>query len=226
MSEYDKKEYKRLGFKDFLIYITRNNNIISSIHDIPLYVTNSIIKMIVEIPKNTHYKLEISKKLENNPIKHDIKKNKIRKIEMPYPANYGAAPQTFEDPKHIDKYTGTPGDNDPIDVFDISDIASKTGDVIDLKVLGAIAMIDDGETDWKIIGINVLDAKANELHDIDSVDKNVLTNITNFLKNYKIPEGKTPSFGFDGIAQNKEIALDVIAETHKQWKNKFFYSQD
>lgn len=38
------------------------------------------------------------------------------------------------------------------------------GDVIRVKVLGILAMIDEGETDWKVIAINVEDPEANNLN--------------------------------------------------------------
>lgn len=38
-----------------------------------------------------------------------------------------------------------------------------------VKVLGIVAMIDSGETDWKVITINVEDPMAELLHDIDDV---------------------------------------------------------
>lgn len=34
------------------------------------------------------------------------------------------------------------------------------GEVIKVKVLGTLALIDEGETDWKIIAINVEDPEA------------------------------------------------------------------
>ena len=37
-----------------------------------------------------------------------------------YPWNYGAIPQTWENPKHIDPDTKEGGDNDPIDVCEVS----------------------------------------------------------------------------------------------------------
>lgn len=33
-----------------------------------------------------------------------------------------------------------------------------------MKVLGILAMIDEGETDWKVIAINVEDPEANNLN--------------------------------------------------------------
>lgn len=38
------------------------------------------------------------------------------------------------------------------------------GDVIRVKVLGVLAMIDEGETDWKVIAINVEDPEANDFN--------------------------------------------------------------
>lgn len=38
------------------------------------------------------------------------------------------------------------------------------GEVIKVKVLGVLAMIDEGETDWKVIAINVEDPEAKDLN--------------------------------------------------------------
>lgn len=35
------------------------------------------------------------------------------------------------------------------------------GEVIQVKVLGTLALIDEGETDWKVIAINVEDPEAD-----------------------------------------------------------------
>ena len=43
---------------------------------------------------------------------------------------------------------------------------AKRGDVLEVKVLGTLAMIDDGETDWNLIVIDVSDPLAGEVrHD-------------------------------------------------------------
>lgn len=38
------------------------------------------------------------------------------------------------------------------------------GQVIQVKVLGILAMIDEGETDWKVIAINAEDPDAPNLN--------------------------------------------------------------
>ena len=44
--------------------------------------------------------------------------------------NYGALPQTWEDPSHLDENTKAKGDNDPVDVCEIGQRVCKRGDVI------------------------------------------------------------------------------------------------
>ena len=83
---------------------------------------------------------------------------------------YGFFPQTWEDPSYINEQTGYPGDNDPIDVLDIGAKQLRTGEIIPVKILGVLALIDDGETDWKVIAISISDAMAHMLNDIDDVE--------------------------------------------------------
>ncbi len=56
----------------------------------------------------------------------DVKKGRIRFASNIFPHkgyiwNYGAIPQTWEDPSHVDPDTGCKGDGDPIDVVEIGD---------------------------------------------------------------------------------------------------------
>lgn len=63
---------------------------ISPWHDIPLEgETDGTYNMVVEIPKMTKAKMEISTKEEYNPIAQDIKKGKLRDYHGPIFWNYG-----------------------------------------------------------------------------------------------------------------------------------------
>lgn len=48
------------------------------------------------------------------------------------------------------------GDNDPVDVVEIGSEALVCGGVYKVKPLAVLAMIDDGELDWKVIVHSVL----------------------------------------------------------------------
>ena len=96
-----------------------------------------------------------------NPIAQDVKKGKLRDYHGPIFWNYGMLPQTWEDPNVTHPETKCNGDNDPVDVVEIGSEALEQGAIEPVKVLGALAMIDDGELDWKIIGIRAAGAPGD-----------------------------------------------------------------
>jgi inorganic pyrophosphatase len=58
-----------------------------------------------------------------------------------------------------------------VDVVEIGGTQLTSGSVYRVKPLGAYAMIDDGELDWKIICVCVNDPLADKLHDIEDVER-------------------------------------------------------
>jgi len=215
---------------DYRVYLKNaEGKAISIFHDIPLYADESkkIFNMVVEIPRWTNAKMEIDTKSPLNPIKQDVKKGELRYVKNPFPHkgyiwNYGAIPQTWEDPSHIDENTKQKGDNDPIDVVEIGSKVHPRGAVIAVKVLGVMALIDEGETDWKIIAIDVKDELASQLNDIADVERllpGLIKATYEWLKIYKIPDGKPANeFAFNGEPKNRDFALKIIDETHRYWK--------
>ncbi|XP_047501825.1 inorganic pyrophosphatase-like isoform X1 [Penaeus chinensis] len=215
---------------NYKIYFQNEDGPVSPFHDIPLFANegNKIFNMVVEVPRWTNAKMEISTKEYLNPIKQDVKKGKLRYVANCFPHhgyiwNYGALPQTWEDPNHIDEATSCKGDNDPIDVCEIGYRVAKRGDVIQVKVLGTLALIDEGETDWKLIAIDVNDPLAPQLSDISDVEKHMpgfLKATVEWFRIYKIPDGKPENqFAFNGEAKDREFAHKIILETHEAWKN-------
>ena len=104
--------------------------------------------------------------------------------------------------------TKAKGDNDPLDVCEIGELVSKTGDVKQVKVLGIMALLDEEETDWKVIVIDVNDPLAHKLNDIEDVERHLpgLLRATNeWFRIYKIPDGKPENqFAFSGECKNKK----------------------
>lgn len=114
------------------------------------------------------------------------------------------------------------GDNDPLDVVEIGSEALASGTVHKVKVLGVLAMIDDGELDWKVIAIKSEDPLAKELHDIQDVEAKLpgtVSGIREWFRWYKTPDGKPLNgFGFEEKALPRAKALEVIEETHHFWQ--------
>lgn len=90
---------------------------------------------ICEIPKWTRRKMEIATRELYNPIKQDTHTGKLREYlwgDMLF--NYGAFPQTWEDPEHVTPDTGCKGDNDPLDAVEIGNKQWSTGSIVRVKV--------------------------------------------------------------------------------------------
>jgi len=228
MSEYTVEERGNRNSVEYRMFIKDGSGKpVSAMHDIPMLASPGIYNMVVEVPRWSNAKMEIDLKSPLNPIKQDVKKGKLRYVANCFPHhgyiwNYGAIPQTWEDPNHTDPSTNCKGDNDPIDICEIGQTIHARGSVIQVKVLGVFAMIDEGETDWKLIAIDVNDPLAENLNDINDVDKlmpGFLKATVEWFKIYKMPDGKPANeFAFNAEPKNKEFAENIIAGTNESWK--------
>lgn len=91
-----------------------------------------------------------------------------------------------------------------------------------MKVLGTLALIDEGETDWKIIAINVEDPEAenyNDINDVRRMKPGYLEATVDWFRRYKVPDGKPENqFAFNGEFKDKDFAVNIIKSTHEHWK--------
>lgn len=214
---------------DYRIYFKDESGPISALHDIPLWADKAerLVNMVVEVPRWSNAKMEISLGEPLNPIRQDVKKGALRFVSNVFPHhgyiwNYGALPQTWENPQHVEPATNARGDNDPIDVIEIGERVASRGDVYPVRVLGAFALIDEGETDWKLIAIDVRDPLADKLRDVADVELHcpgLLRATVEWFRLYKVPDGRPPNdFAFDGEAKNAQFAYKVIDEVHEFWR--------
>jgi len=225
---YQNEQRGSLFNEDFRLYLKDSSGaVVSPMHDIPLRAADNVYNMVVEVPRWSNAKLEISLKEPMNPIKQDMKKGKLRFVANCFPHkgyiwNYGALPQTWEDPTHMDPDTQANGDCDPVDICDIGSRVHEIGSVVQVKLLGTFAMIDEGETDWKLIGIDINDPLAEKMNDIKDVEEHMpglLAATVEWFKIYKMPDGKPPNtFAFDAEAKDAAFAKDVVNKLHVQWE--------
>lgn len=76
-----------------------------------------------------------------------------------------------------------------------------------------------GETDWKIVGINVEDPYADKLNDIHDVEVHLpgaLGALRRWLKYYKSPQ--VNSFAFGEKCQTRDYAINIVEDCHEHWK--------
>ena len=230
------KKYSNDPSKQYRVYFEDEDGLISPWHDIPLLSDNQTYNMVVEIPRWSQAKFEISRELSLNPIIQDqeddtnrstiliviVVINEIvttRYLPNVFPwhghvCNYGALPQTWENPFHDDPWTGIPGDRDPLDACEVGTTPVPTGTVVQVRVLGILGLLDSSETDWKVIVINAEEAKAhniNNLEDLNTLYPGIVDEVRTFFRVYKVPSGKPENnFAYNGEYQDSEFAKDII----------------
>ncbi|GIX63466.1 inorganic pyrophosphatase [Babesia caballi] len=211
-------------------FTDESGNKVSPWHNVPYKCGDSgLYNMVVEIPRHSAAKMEIATKLEANPIKQDLLKDgSLRFLDCPYYWNYGAIPQTWEAP--IPYGAGDPalaglslvGDNDPVDAIDVSQTTVPRGSVVQVRVVGAISLIDEGEIDWKMLVVRADDPHFDQIQDLADVDRfypGTTTGILEFLRWYKTPKGKplnqfVPGKNFVSRAEAEKI----LEETHESYR--------
>ncbi len=154
--------------------------------------------VVNEIPAGSFTKYEIN--AEHGQLIVD------RYVSMPvrYPANYGSVTSSAG------------GDGDPLDALVMTREAIYPGAVIRVKAIGVLRMIDDGETDDKLIAVpaDSVDptyAGIEELEDLPEMERKRLEAFFNVYKN--LPDGGDIELrGFGDAAEAREILGEAITK--------------
>jgi len=157
-----------------------------------------IFNCVVEISKGSKVKYELDKKTGM------IKVDRILYSSVVYPHNYGFIPRTLCE------------DNDPMDVLVLMQEPVLPGCFLRAKAIGLMPMIDQGESDDKIIAVCADDPEYKHINDIKELAPHRLTEIKRFFEDYKKNENKEvrvdeflpPSTATDAI----QYAMDLYAE--------------
>lgn len=203
----------------------------SAWHDLPLRPIAAassssdprLFAAVTEIPRGTRAKMELCKEEAHNPIKQDLFTKKpgqplrfFKYGDMPF--NYGFLPRTWEDPAHRDARTGCDGDGDPIDVVHLG-TTHALGQCDVVRVLGVLGLIDQGETDWKVIVESASPAAGEGYGSLAKVPQDVKATIVDWFENYKVPDGKPKNaFAFDKEIKDADTALEIIAQCALQYE--------
>jgi 3'-phosphoadenosine 5'-phosphosulfate synthase len=196
----DAESSGKYGTKHYKIFVQGDNEAGSPAkspwHDIKLHcVKTGLYNVVIEIPMYSTAKMEMMKNVPGNPIMQDMKDGAPRYYTYGVPFfNYGFLPQTWEDKDHRDPVTGARGDGDPIDVIELgSQGPLPMGSVIKGKILGSLELIDEGETDHKVIMLRSTDPHFDEINsvaDLEIYQPGVTARLVDWLKNYKTSDGK------------------------------------
>ena len=189
----------------FIYLIIFNSSLIASnpIDEIAFKHSDNLHNFYIEISSGTKEKWEINK--ETGLLEKDQKNGKDRIINfLAYPGNYGFVPQTVS------------GDGDPIDLIDLDEYFPR-GKFKKIKVIGAIYFEDKEDIDYKLIGVSPTGTfkDINSIEDLLYERPSVLEILKIWFSSYKKP-GKMIFFRYI----DKEEALTILDESHKEWVRK------
>lgn len=132
----------------------------------------NLVPVVVEVPRGSKVKYELDK--ESGLIKVD----RILFSSVVYPANYGFIPQTYCD------------DQDPLDVLVLGQEPIVPLSVMIVKPIGVMKMIDQGESDDKIIAVHAHDPEYAHYESIDQLPPHRMKEVRRFFEDYKTLEHK------------------------------------
>lgn len=176
-----------------------------------------------EIPMGSLQKFEVQPALEQNQITEDEKgSRRLRAFGQPVPFNYGCFPQTWRDPEEIDDIHGAGGDDDPLDVLDLSFCTASVGAVVRCRPLGAVCLIDEGQADWKVLAINVDSggplAGAESIEDVERIAPGRIQQVLQWMDDFKQhgkKDGEEVKLHFE--IHDAKKAIEIIEGDHSSW---------
>jgi inorganic pyrophosphatase len=156
--------------------------------------------VVVEINKGSKNKYELDK--ETGLIMLD----RVMYTSQDYPFDYGFVPQTHWH------------DGDPLDVVLLTTHPLVPGVLLTARPVAVMDMIDDGESDAKIIAVPTKDPRFKEIKDLTDINPHTIEEIKHFFETYKQIQKKAVSIP---TIRDAAAAKAVITESIELYKTEF-----
>jgi len=161
------------------------------------------INVLIEIPKGSSTKYEIDK--EHGLLFLD----RFLHSAVHYPGDYGFIPQTLG------------GDGDALDILVYTNGAVLPQTIANMRPIGVMRMIDQGERDDKVLGVYVTEPECDELQDIKDLPKHAIKVYKEFFETYKNLENKkTKVVGFLTKKEAHKMIIEGIRDYEKKFQRK------
>jgi inorganic pyrophosphatase len=159
----------------------------------------AIVRVIVEIPRNSTNKYEYDHELGV------FRLDRALYSPMHYPGDYGFIPGTEA------------SDGDPLDVLTLVDEPSYPGVLISVRPVGVLQMVDQGIPDQKILAVPDQNPRFDPIQGVGQVFPHTLREIEHFFTIYKELENKTTEMhGW----RDREEARRLIQEARERYAGK------
>jgi inorganic pyrophosphatase len=150
-----------------------------------------IVRMIVEIPKNSPNKYEYDGKLGL------FRMDRALYSPLHYPGDYGFIPGTLAE------------DHDPMDVLTLVSEGTFTGCLLEVRPVGILNMEDNAEGDQKVLAVPRRDPRYDQIHTMDQIFPHVRREIEHFFTIYKELENRvTRMRGWGGPAEARRTIME------------------
>lgn len=171
-----------------------------SLKNIPLGKSApEVVNAVIEIPKGSQNKYEYDEKL------HVLKLDRVLFSPFFYPLDYGFLPETRSP------------DGDHLDIMVLGGDPVFPGCLVEARPVGLLKMIDSGEEDFKILGVQVENPRFDHietLKDVETFYPHLLKEIVHFMETYKELQGKkVETHGWEG----KEAAYAEIKKAQQSY---------
>ena len=163
----------------------------AKIHEIdPGPRSPKVVRMIVEIPKNSRNKYEYDKSLGV------FRLDRFLYSPMHYPGDYGFIPGTLGE------------DGDPLDVLTVTEEPSFSGCLVEVRPVGLLRMVDRSEPDQKILAVQEHNPLYDQITSVEHLFAHLRREIEHFFTIYKeLEHKKTRILGWGSRAAAHKIII-------------------
>lgn len=163
---------------------------------------NNIISAIIEIPKGSSNKYEMDEKTGR------VKLDRVLYGANFYPGEYGMIENTLD------------WDGDPLDVISLATYPTLPGVEVNVRILGTIRMVDNGEIDTKLFGVLANDPRFDTYQKLNDVPQHLKDEIENFFLQYKQLQKKTVKINGWGNEEEAFKEIEECQERFEKYKEK------
>ncbi len=138
------------------------------------------------------------------------------------PTLYGFIPRTFCGDRVSQLTTAAGrGDGDPLDICVISERPiTKSEVILNVRVVGGMLMVDNGEADDKIIAVLANDLFWESAQDIDDLPKVLVERLRHYFSTYKLVPGKEAQTFIEEVYDARR-AMQVVEAAMQDYEDAY-----